>query len=709
MAVQLQQQNRTGSPYLSPNQRHLLLAALNSQAGGQRNVKRTSSDLASTQPDMGDAKPNVLFMSPQNAEIDEFDYTPELDYLDNENFDFENADLGGDMIGALPGSGADNSDATVSNADGGHEKRKSPDENGDSEAGDAKRQETQEGEKAAKKPGRKPLTSEPTTKRKAQNRAAQRAFRERKEKHLKDLESKVSELTKSSEADKHENGRLKAQVERLQTELREYRKRLSLNSSSVNRSPPLSATHGTQRSSSASTYGGNFQFDFPKFGALPGSQIFGNQGYDANSGILKRDSTTPPITQSPTTIGSYDKPAPAQSSRHNSTGRSRSPTNNNGNGPHAESPVNTANFVQSFAPYSTTNNMHGFASTLPQMGVGNDAFSDLFSPSILKSANANGYFNNSQLGSNMMNAPQNYNADSGNDSTSGLTRVFQFSGGSNASDSTSPSASSTSQWNANGGADSSCGTSPEPSHDSPANKDKHADSFDSQTQNSGARPSDSASHPQTGLDATFGFGGVDLHAPPASDFDPVLFGDYRESNDAIIGGGDFSGGFFDDALSSAPFDFGSPSNLFGILQSPGQTQTNFGAAKSPAPAPSKNLMAEIEKTCGGDDDFGLPGGSMKQTQNNANLISCNNIWNQLQSNPDFQEGKFDLDSLCSELRKKARCSESGVMVDQNHVDAALRTLGKKDEKGKPHNVPALMFEQNSWDNVLKKLREGKTT
>jgi len=83
--------------------------------------------------------------------------------------------------------------------------------------------------------------------------------------------------------------------------------------------------------------------------------------------------------------------------------------------------------------------------------------------------------------------------------------------------------------------------------------------------------------------------------------------------------------------------------------------------------------------------------------------------NQLQSNPDFQNGTFDLDSLCSELRSKARCSESGVMVDQQHVDAAMRKLGNKDEQGKfvpnptPVDMPTLMFEQESWDNVLRKL------
>ena len=102
---------------------------------------------------------NALFMSPQDAELDNFngDFTPDLDYLDGDtSFDFENADLGGELIGALP-------TGQTKGGTEGHEKRKSRDENGSSEEGDAKRQETQEGEKGAKKPGRKPLTNEPTT------------------------------------------------------------------------------------------------------------------------------------------------------------------------------------------------------------------------------------------------------------------------------------------------------------------------------------------------------------------------------------------------------------------------------------------------------------------------------------------------------------------------------------------------------------------
>src|SRR5690606_215643 len=105
----------------------------------------------------------------------------------------------------------------------------------------------------AKKPGRKPLTSEPTSKRKAQNRAAQRAFRERKEKHLRDLEQKVEDLTKASESANSENSILRAQIEQLQTELQEYKRRLHHSEMSKTvRTSPLTLP--------------GFQFDFPPFG-----------------------------------------------------------------------------------------------------------------------------------------------------------------------------------------------------------------------------------------------------------------------------------------------------------------------------------------------------------------------------------------------------------------------------------------------------------
>merc|ERR1712000_107068 len=55
-------------------------------------------------------------------------------------------------------------------------------------------------------------------KRKAQNRAAQRAFRERKEKHVKDLEVKLAELENSQQRSSAENERLRRDLHRKVTE-----------------------------------------------------------------------------------------------------------------------------------------------------------------------------------------------------------------------------------------------------------------------------------------------------------------------------------------------------------------------------------------------------------------------------------------------------------------------------------------------------------
>ncbi|KAF8523096.1 hypothetical protein BU17DRAFT_63993 [Hysterangium stoloniferum] len=55
-------------------------------------------------------------------------------------------------------------------------------------------------------------------KRKEQNRAAQRAFRERKEKHVKDLEDKVAQLEAKTETQAAENDNLRDMLSRLQNE-----------------------------------------------------------------------------------------------------------------------------------------------------------------------------------------------------------------------------------------------------------------------------------------------------------------------------------------------------------------------------------------------------------------------------------------------------------------------------------------------------------
>ncbi|KAI4251053.1 MAG: hypothetical protein LQ352_005091 [Teloschistes flavicans] len=273
---------------LTPSQQSLLRTALSSNNPDTSVSKRVSntnispSDLSAV-ASSGNMLPvqenpgrqnDSIYRSPDQSALNpitdpfNLDDTPFIDGHDFEDANFDWDDTEEQLFGDLPGESA--------LGNGIHDKRKN---NDDDENEDGKNKRHEGNEKNSKKPGRKPLnSSEPTTKRKAQNRAAQRAFRERKERHLKDLEVKVEDLEKASEATNHENGRLRATVDRLNSEVREYRQRLSLNA--PNYSPPRTQApqHQTQDSNS------DFHFAFPKFGNLPGSTFMSN-------GSLTRTST----------------------------------------------------------------------------------------------------------------------------------------------------------------------------------------------------------------------------------------------------------------------------------------------------------------------------------------------------------------------------------------------------------------------------------
>jgi AP-1-like factor len=150
-------------------------------------------------------------------------------------------------------------------------------------------------------------------------------------------------------------------------------------------------------------------------------------------------------------------------------------------------------------------------------------------------------------------------------------------------------------------------------------------------------------------------------------FDPTLFGEYRDTQNAIVGDGDFTGGFFNDAFLNT--GYGSP----------------FHFGDTPA-VQKTNPLEEIERIQDGEDEV-VPGEDVNS------LLNCHKIWSvqrddimladtltpprdKLSSRPDFKDGTIDIDNLCSELRAKARCSESGVVVDHKDVEAALKRLPK---------------------------------
>ncbi|MBE7179773.1 MAG: hypothetical protein INR71_00950 [Terriglobus roseus] len=488
-------------------------------------------------------------------------------------------------------------------------------------------------------------------------------------------------MEKASEAEKHENGLLRAQVERLQTELREYRKRLSLNSGRTSGSPPVggyaSVLANLANQASNNSGNNNFQFDFPRFGGLPGAHIFNNGALGKQNGAAP-NAAAKPGSQSST---------PAAPNRNNSIGRSVSPKSG------------VTSIAQS--PEKQVNN------PLAAFGMTVDPSTGLYT---------NPLFGASAAAQNV----QRERSSTGTSSTQ--SRIFQFNSGSTPSNSGSPSASSNSQFGGN--ANSSCGTSPEPSHNSPSNKaDANPDTLNAEKgyvcygnsegevqfcemlnmacgnprnpiprtkSSSDGKPAPTSTPAAASGDATTTAAAATTSTPaagPTADktngidtmatqnggqFDPSLFGDYRDSTAAIVGDGDFTGGFFDAAFPMP--DLGSP----------------FNAIQTPALQKS-NPLEEIERLQdgGGDEDEIVPGDDMSK------MLNCHKIWygsprplrNQvnghanfdlyrdtLQQNPEFKEGSFDIDGLCSELRAKARCSESGVVVDQKDVDAALKRM-----------------------------------
>lgn len=439
---------------------------------------------------------------------------------------------------------------------------------------------------------------------------------------MKDLETKVQELEKASDAANHENGLLRGQVQRLQTELREYRKRLSLNSTGVNRAAPTGGF-----SSMLNNTNSNFQFEFPRFGGLPGSQLLEN--------------------------GPLSKPKSASMS-------------------------STRPGIQTFSPANTAN---GSLVQSPMTGV---------SPSTNGSCSGSTASPHNTSGITLQK-PHRSSTDS---SVVSQSRVFQFNSGSS-THSDSPSTSSTSPINM----DSSCGTSPDPGHNSPGQKDTIADGYVCHGNSEGEvsfceKLNMACGNPRNPVPRAKSVSKSDDKSSPAvtqakspgpdpnsidffanqngGAFEPNLFGEYRDTNTAIMGtDGDFNSGFFNDAFLNT--GYGSP----------------FHFGDTPA-VQKPNPLEQIERIQDGEEEV-VPGEDIDR------MLNCHKIWlvtpktndcsniltmsrDKLSSRHDFKDGTIDIDNLCSELRAKARCSESGVVVDHKDVEEALKRLPKDQQQ-----------------------------
>lgn len=431
------------------------------------------------------------------------------------------------------------------------------------------------------------------------------------------MEAKVEQLQRSSDDTNQENGLLRAQVSRLQVELKEYRKRLSWITSGSGVSA-MSAIPGAYSQGTPGLNNNDFLFDFPKFGDLPGSHIF-------NNGQNKpKDAEPAPGRNAPQAPGVLSRDSLNTSRVNGLVG-----------GQFSASPHHDASRSASGTPKGNNHDQSGSANT--------------HAPKV----------NPIHNGKKPASTHDTSNSDSPCSSDSHHSQLI-----------------------------SSKGTSPEPNSNSPptgkpneANNDHACGSIDgessfcaqlglacgniknpipalrSQSEDVTNTPNESQGQPDnSGPDDS----GLDFMAQQnGGQFDPVLFGDWREPQDAVLSQ-DF-GTFFDDAFPLP--DLGSPSH-------------NFNEVTDPL-AQKKSSTAEIENL----DDEVVPG------EDQSKMLSCNKIWyvlstgsfdliganffcsrDRLQSMDKFRNGEIDVDNLCSELRTKARCSEGGVVVNQRDVD-----------------------------------------
>ncbi|KAI9488361.1 hypothetical protein BDB00DRAFT_963813 [Zychaea mexicana] len=54
------------------------------------------------------------------------------------------------------------------------------------------------------------------------------------------------------------------------------------------------------------------------------------------------------------------------------------------------------------------------------------------------------------------------------------------------------------------------------------------------------------------------------------------------------------------------------------------------------------------------------------------LVPCNEIWERVSEHPQFEQ--FDLDLLCEELKRKAKCSHDGTVLEEDELSQVLRKM-----------------------------------
>lgn len=443
----------------------------------------------------------------------------------------------------------------------------------------------------------------------------------------------MQDLEKASESANHENLLLRAKVEKMAAELKEYKKRVALNGHGKHGAPTVPAY---LREASGNVVSNpqdvNFSFEFPKFGRLPGP-----------AAPSKSDSH-PPQTNSSTSPG-------AEPSRSTSFTSNHSPLSHNSLSFEANRSMPTLESCDSFSNiFGQHNSVDG--QPQPQKSTPRSSTDST-------AANSSNGHNTSQ------SSPASSNSQGGPSSSCGTSPepYTQSPPAAKALDITlttigeeAPKLDGT-QTTFCEKLSMVCG--------SPENPVPRTMPVPQEVFHSNDTLNQSFTQP-TNLD----YNSLDWFAAQNNNaFDPQLFGDYREPQDNVLAGGLYDDAFFNETFA-LPADLGSP-----FL---------FDAGTVPSGAtPKKDLMTEIDEKLHEDDDEVVPAES--------EMLTCTNMWydlpvissivwsltcsrDKIQACPRVQNGEIDMDQLCSELQHKAKCSGEGPVIQEKDFKEVLNTM-----------------------------------
>ncbi|KAF9014916.1 hypothetical protein BDQ17DRAFT_1418052 [Cyathus striatus] len=454
-------------------------------------------------------------------------------------------------------------------------------------------------------------------KRKEQNRAAQRAFRERKEKHVKDLEDKVAALEAKNEQALHENENLRDLLNRLQNEnviLKQSSftfsmpkapgvEQNSIPNSMATQSPSFSSVSPPSRQSSAVSPSASNQASPKPTNPIDWSSL---TSFDPNVLNLLDDSPQPTATEG---------------AMHMDFGFGESSTG-----------------LASNAPYTTIASNPMFMSFAHTFDTLSQPLAESISP-----------------GSSSSNGTGNGVAGNNGNGNGNISNVFNFDINSLSTWSSPPgSVQETTSlddlfagWGATSSVDLPPYLTPSQSSISPVAHHSDVSSVFKNTNSSSNTPL-TTSNVEARSPAT------SSSSSPSSSVSDPSYNSPRESSTSDS-----------DALSCT--GTGCPKTKTELTQRiNSEGPSPFAPSSTPLKKSTDNVLGTMI-TCAGS--------SFPKTQKSDKNVEVLSAWRSITQNPNFKG--VDINELCHEFTSKARCDGTKVVLEPQGVHSILENLAKK--------------------------------